>query len=105
MADKDGDLTATKEEFTAFLHPEEYNYMKDIVVQVGAPPPPPAPKTAGRRHGALEHAGDVAARGGGSDARPTALCPAQETMEDIDKNGDGFIDLEEYIGEEAAPGL
>uniref|UniRef100_A0A8C0EUW8 EF-hand domain-containing protein n=1 Tax=Bubo bubo TaxID=30461 RepID=A0A8C0EUW8_BUBBB len=55
MADKDGDLTATKEEFTAFLHPEEYEYMKDIVVQ--------------------------------------------ETMEDIDKNGDGFIDLEEYIGE------
>ncbi|NWX01189.1 CALU protein, partial [Caloenas nicobarica] len=23
----------------------------------------------------------------------------QETMEDIDKNGDGFIDLEEYIGD------
>lgn len=22
----------------------------------------------------------------------------KETMEDIDKNGDGFIDLEEYIG-------
>ncbi|KYO31913.1 calumenin isoform D [Alligator mississippiensis] len=55
MADKDGDLIATKEEFTAFLHPEEYDYMKDIVVQ--------------------------------------------ETMEDIDKNGDGFIDLEEYIGD------
>ncbi|XP_053260683.1 calumenin isoform X3 [Podarcis raffonei] len=55
MADKDGDLIATKEEFTAFLHPEEYEYMKDIVVQ--------------------------------------------ETMEDIDKNGDGFIDLEEYIGD------
>lgn len=34
LADKDGDLTATKEEFTAFLHPEEYDYMKDIVVQV-----------------------------------------------------------------------
>ncbi|XP_039201642.1 calumenin isoform X1 [Crotalus tigris] len=55
MADKDGDLIATKEEFTAFLHPEEYDYMKDIVVQ--------------------------------------------ETMEDIDKNGDGFINLEEYIGD------
>ncbi|KAL8222544.1 UNVERIFIED_CONTAM: hypothetical protein K2H54_077322 [Gekko kuhli] len=55
MADKDGDLIATKEEFTAFLHPEEYDYMKDIVVQ--------------------------------------------ETMEDIDKNGDGVIDLEEYIGD------
>lgn len=24
----------------------------------------------------------------------------QETMEDIDKNGDGLIDLEEYIGED-----
>ncbi|KAM6306803.1 calumenin isoform 2-T2 [Podargus strigoides] len=55
MANKGGDLTATKEEFTAFLHPEEYNYVKDIVVQ--------------------------------------------ETMEDIDKNGDSFIDLEEYIGD------
>ncbi|XP_036373722.1 calumenin [Megalops cyprinoides] len=55
MADRDGDLIANKEEFTAFLHPEEYDYMKDIVVV--------------------------------------------ETMEDIDKNGDGFIDLEEYIGD------
>ncbi|KAE8616900.1 hypothetical protein XENTR_v10008922 [Xenopus tropicalis] len=55
MADQDGDLIATKEEFTAFLHPEEFDYMKDIVVL--------------------------------------------ETMEDIDKNGDGLIDLEEYIGD------
>ncbi|XP_023652640.1 calumenin-A-like isoform X1 [Paramormyrops kingsleyae] len=55
MADKDGNHFADKDEFTAFLHPEEYEYMKDIVVL--------------------------------------------ETMEDIDKNGDGFIDLEEYIGD------
>ncbi|XP_010888758.1 calumenin-B [Esox lucius] len=55
MADQDTDLKANKEEFTAFLHPEEYDHMKDIVVL--------------------------------------------ETMEDIDKNGDGFIDLEEYIGD------
>ncbi|XP_070710227.1 calumenin-A [Pempheris klunzingeri] len=55
VADTNGDLSADKQEFTAFLHPEDYEHMKDIVVQ--------------------------------------------ETMEDIDKNGDGFIDLKEYIGD------
>lgn len=33
-ADRDGDGIATREEFTAFLHPEEFDYMKDVVVQV-----------------------------------------------------------------------
>ena len=34
IADKNGDLIADKEEFTAFLHPEDYDHMKEIVVQV-----------------------------------------------------------------------
>lgn len=34
MADQDKNLNANKEEFTAFLHPEEYDHMKDIVVLV-----------------------------------------------------------------------
>ncbi|XP_034719961.1 calumenin-A-like [Etheostoma cragini] len=55
VADTNGDLMADKQEFSAFLHPEGHQHMKDIVVQ--------------------------------------------ETMEDIDKNGDGFIDLKEYIGD------
>ncbi|XP_033471000.1 calumenin-A [Epinephelus lanceolatus] len=55
VADRNGDMIADKQEFTAFLHPEDHDHMKDIVVQ--------------------------------------------ETMEDIDKNGDGFIDLKEYIGD------
>lgn len=55
MVDKDGDFIVIKEEFIVFLYFEEYDYMKDIVVQ--------------------------------------------EIMEDIDKNVDGFIDLEEYIGD------
>ena len=38
MADLDADLKANKEEFTAFLHPEEYDHMKDIVVLVGHTP-------------------------------------------------------------------
>ncbi|XP_077390423.1 reticulocalbin-3 isoform X1 [Festucalex cinctus] len=58
-ADRDGDGIATREEFTAFLHPEEFDYMKDLVVQ--------------------------------------------ETIEDIDKNGDGKISLAEYIGDMYSP--
>ncbi|XP_014868051.1 PREDICTED: reticulocalbin-3 isoform X1 [Poecilia mexicana] len=58
-ADKDRDGIATREEFTAFLHPEEFDYMKDVVVQ--------------------------------------------ETMEDIDKDGDGKINLHEYIGDMYTP--
>nr|XP_046235392.1 calumenin-A [Scatophagus argus] len=54
-ADRNGDTTADKHEFTAFLHPEDHEHMKDVVVQ--------------------------------------------ETIEDIDRNGDGFIDLQEYIGD------
>lgn len=54
-ADKDGDKACTMEEFQAFLHPEEFEHMKDIVTK--------------------------------------------ETLEDIDKNKDGFVDLNEYIGD------
>ncbi|XP_035254085.1 reticulocalbin-3 isoform X2 [Anguilla anguilla] len=54
-ADRNADGMATKEEMTAFLHPELYDHMKDVVVK--------------------------------------------ETIEDIDLNGDGLINLEEYIGD------
>ncbi|KAJ8399964.1 hypothetical protein AAFF_G00406940 [Aldrovandia affinis] len=54
-ADGNKDGIATKKEFTAFLHPEEYDHMKNIVVV--------------------------------------------ETIEDIDKDGDGLINLQEYIGD------
>lgn len=54
-ADQNGDSALTIEEFTDFLHPEESDHMRPIVVL--------------------------------------------ETMEDIDKDKDGKISLEEYIGE------
>ncbi|CAK9807268.1 calub [Anthophora plagiata] len=54
-ADLDGDDALTKEEFTAFLHAEEAEHMKDVVVL--------------------------------------------ETIEDIDKDGDGKISISEYIGD------
>lgn len=33
-ADLDGDLAADREEFTSFLHPEEFEHMRDTVVLV-----------------------------------------------------------------------
>lgn len=54
-ADSDGDDALSKEEFAAFLHPEETDHMRGIVVL--------------------------------------------ETMEDIDKDKDGKISLQEYIGD------
>uniref|UniRef100_A0A4W5P8V1 Reticulocalbin 3, EF-hand calcium binding domain n=1 Tax=Hucho hucho TaxID=62062 RepID=A0A4W5P8V1_9TELE len=32
-ADRDRDGTTTKDKFTAFLHPEEYDHMKAVVIQ------------------------------------------------------------------------
>ncbi|KAM9745565.1 reticulocalbin-3 isoform 2-T3 [Menidia menidia] len=58
-ADRDGDGLATRQEFTAFLHPEEFDHMTDVVVQ--------------------------------------------ETVEDIDKDGDGKINVDEYIGDMFTP--
>ncbi|XP_078093363.1 reticulocalbin-1-like [Mustelus asterias] len=59
MADRDGDLIATREEFTAFLHPEEFDFMKSVVIT--------------------------------------------ETIEDIDKDGDGMVDVKEYISDMYTP--
>lgn len=55
VADRDQDGALTKEEFSNFLHPEESDHMRDIVVI--------------------------------------------ETMEDIDKDKDGKVSLQEYIGD------
>jgi len=54
-ADRENKGHLTKEDLTAFLHPEEYDHMKDMVII--------------------------------------------ETIEDIDRDADGRISLEEYIGD------
>ena len=55
LADLDNDGELNREEFKAFLHPEDQDHMRDIVVT--------------------------------------------ETLEDIDKDGDGSINVDEYIGD------
>ncbi|XP_078457806.1 LOW QUALITY PROTEIN: calumenin-A-like [Lampetra fluviatilis] len=54
-ADGDADGRMTREEFSAFLHPDEHEHMAELVIT--------------------------------------------ETIEDLDKDGDGTIDIEEYIGD------
>jgi len=54
-ADTDKNGNCDEEEFRAFLHPEEFEHMKDIVIQ--------------------------------------------ETLDDIDKDKDGFVSVDEYIGD------
>jgi Ca2+-binding EF-hand superfamily protein len=55
LADTEGDMKLKLDEFSAFLHPENHDHMKQIVVN--------------------------------------------ETLEDIDKDKDGSISLEEYLGD------
>lgn len=59
LADRDNDGSLTKEEFTDFLHPEEAEHMRDVVVD--------------------------------------------ETLEDIDKDKDGRVSIDEYISDMYAP--
>lgn len=59
VADEDGDNSCTIEEYKAFLHPEEFDRMKDVVLD--------------------------------------------ETLNDMDKDGDGSLSLDEYIGDMYKP--
>lgn len=60
LADTNGDDALSRDEFTDFLHPEETDHMRTVVVE--------------------------------------------ETLEDIDKDKDGKISLDEYISDMYAPG-
>ena len=42
-ADTNGDMIADKQEFTAFLHPEDHEHMKDVVVLVSVMSPTQCP--------------------------------------------------------------
>jgi Ca2+-binding EF-hand superfamily protein len=55
LADTDGDMVLTKDEYTNFLHPEEAGHMKESVIQ--------------------------------------------ETLDEVDKDNDGFVSLEEYMND------
>ncbi|CAG5898969.1 unnamed protein product, partial [Menidia menidia] len=106
-ADRDGDGLATRQEFTAFLHPEEFDHMTDVVVQEGGellargqpvsvpvsrPEAPLVPPQHGPVGVLVLHVLELLA------CRQSA-----ETVEDIDKDGDGKINVDEYIGDMFTP--
>ena len=59
QADQDNNSFCTKEEFRAFIHPEEFDHTRDLF--------------------------------------------AVETLEDLDRNKDGYVDVNEYLGEVVKP--
>nr|XP_015208828.1 PREDICTED: reticulocalbin-1-like [Lepisosteus oculatus] len=151
-ANQDGNLIATKEEFTAFLHPEEFDYMKEVVVQTVvmpstahvrkaccgmSPAPPPCRKIVDRidgdkdgfithvelhswiRHRQQRYIDENVMKHwkeydlnrddyiSWDEYKNTTygyyLDKNWETVEDIDKNGDGLINVNEYIGDMFTP--
>lgn len=86
-ADLNGDLAAEREEFTAFLHPEEFDHMQEIVVLVSV-------------SWILDSV--ICCQFNNADYLKKFIHHFtlfyQETLEDIDKNGDGHVDEDEYIG-------
>ncbi|XP_034019294.1 calumenin-A-like isoform X2 [Thalassophryne amazonica] len=58
-ADRNGDMAVDKEEFMAFLHPEDFEHMTITLVM--------------------------------------------DTLDEVDKNGDGFVDVDEYIDDLSGP--
>ncbi|XP_015746023.1 calumenin isoform X2 [Python bivittatus] len=90
MADKDGDLIATKEEFTAFLHPEEYEYMKDIVVRKAR-----AKLFQNSEAPWASSTGDMYSHDGDTEEPEWVKTEREQFLEFRDKNHDGKMDTEE----------
>ncbi|KAL3266410.1 hypothetical protein HHI36_010586 [Cryptolaemus montrouzieri] len=92
MADKNGDDTLTREEFSKFLHPEEDEYMKDIVIQETMED---IDKDNDGKVSLKEYIGDMYS-GHDDEEEPDWVKSEKEQFNTYrDKDGDGFMDVEE----------
>jgi Ca2+-binding EF-hand superfamily protein len=92
VADSDGDDSLTKEEFGHFLHPEESNHMKDIVVQETMED---IDKDNDGKISLKEYIGDMY-KGDDGEEEPEWVNNEREQFNTYrDKDGDGFMDTEE----------
>lgn len=91
-ADSNGDDLLTKEEFAAFLHPEETEHMKDIVVLETMED---IDKDSDGRISLAEYIGDMY-RGEEDEIEPDWVKNEREQFTTYrDKDGDGYMDTEE----------
>ncbi|XP_066999758.2 calumenin-B isoform X2 [Anabrus simplex] len=92
VADLDGDDALTKEEFAAFLHPEETGHMRDIVVLETMED---IDKDKDGKISLSEYIGDMY-RGSEGEEEPDWVKNEREQFSQYrDKDGDGFMDKEE----------
>lgn len=93
LADRDGDHALTKDEFMDFLHPEEAEHMRDVVVDETLED---IDKDADGRVSVEEYISDMYAPDANGDQVPDWVTREQQQFRDIrDKNKDGFMDRDE----------
>ncbi|XP_071389332.1 calumenin-A [Centroberyx affinis] len=94
VADKNGDLTADREEFTAFLHPENYDHMKHVVVQETIED---IDKNGDGLIDLEEYIGDMYNHNDDMPEPEWVATERQQFTEFRDKNKDGKMDKEETL--------
>ena len=89
--DKNGELS--QEEFKAFLHPEDQDHMRDIVVMETLED---IDKDGDNKINVDEYIGDMYREGEEGEGEPDWVISEREQFEKFrDRNQDGFLDLEE----------
>lgn len=92
LADQDKDDQLSKTEFQNFLHPEDAEHMRDIVVQETLED---IDKDGDNKISLDEYIGDMY-RGDSGESEPDWVKSEREQFEQFrDKNKDGYMDLEE----------
>ncbi|XP_023246008.1 calumenin isoform X2 [Copidosoma floridanum] len=92
FADQDNDDALTKEEFSAFLHPEETDYMRDVVVMETIED---IDKDKDGKISLSEYIGDMYKDEDGQELPEWVLNEQEQFMSHRDKDGDGFMNHEE----------
>ncbi|XP_043479796.1 calumenin-B [Leptopilina heterotoma] len=91
-ADQDGDDALTREEFAAFLHPEEHIHMRDIVVEETMND---IDKDSDGKISLTEYIGDMYQKGDEEEEPEWVKNEKEHFTVYRDKNNDGFLDFEE----------